>query len=436
MKQILNTIVIATIILCNLTTKGQQYTNCDHEDIISTDPNSYNHRNDPNELLKWDWTGDVDYTFHVKTSPTTHTTLTIKSPFYFSPNPSSQNNITHFRLQNDKDYEPIDGWELIYKNFGNCCNWDDAVADPSFALYNKYTGVLRFFMYVQSPLSAYNGARIKLSYSSQSTKIAYNLNDNLNKQPALDKQIHSIVAEKINYFSNEFGYWLHADFPITYDPCVCEHFTILNIEPSLIVSGDLEIEIVGKATQEVVKNGIPSSSSSDLNNIFSNATSAISAGNAKQKTWNDFFTGIDNTVNTLNNALSNDINNDQHKFPEWLKMVPEVGKYIGLIEYFTGGGGNSPKPIAPLSFDVSLKSTNSTLQFAYPINSYDFYTPGSDHLSYPQNIAPIYDEPLGIFNLLETPKLEFYKIAPTPSFLNGPSSVLDPYFLDKNLGRV
>lgn len=408
-------------ILTLITTISYSQNNCNTE-VIRTNPDDYYNPNDPNENLKWDWRGDVEYPMYLRTSQTTATQINIQSPFWFDNTFTSQENITYLRINTAKDYEPVDGWELVYKNFGFCCNFNNSVADPSFCLYNKYNGILRVFVYISSTIGSFNGATLNLTYdinsSSGSSKISHNLNDNLKQQDALDKQIHVIKATKINKFSNNYGYWLHADFPVTYDPCVCKNLSILKLEPRIINSGDLSLEITGRAKQEVVKNGSSNSSDDILGTIFTTVNGAFEAGNKKYTSWNSFKTGAENTLLTQNDEIKSSMQAEFGQFPEWTKEIPEIGRYIGIFEYFTGGGKSENKSIAPMNFDLSLKSTStSNLSFSNPYGGVNFYTPGSDHLNNTNEIAPVYDEPLGIFNLLETPKLELIEIHPMVSFI-------------------
>ncbi len=414
---------IVTLITCVSTTHIIAQSNNCNTSIIKTDPDNYFHPNDPNGDLKWDWRGNIEYPIYLKTSPTTAVNLNLKSPFWADNTFNAQNNVDFLRINIVKDYEPIDGWELVYKNFGISGNVNDAVADPSFALYNKFTGILRYFIYVTSNPGAYNSARINLTYDlafGLNSKVSYNLTDNIDKKVALDKRIYNITASKINYFANQYGYWLHADFPITYDPCVCQHLSIMYLEAKIITTGDITLEIQGKAKQEIVKNGSISNNPNDLASILNEIGNAFKAGNAKYKNWSEFKTNLENTIYTQNDQLKTEIQNDIGKFPEWAKVIPEVGRYLGIIEYFVGGGSSAPKPIAPMSFDVSLKTTsNSKIETSDPYGGVKFYTPGSNHINNSGNFKPVYDEPLGVFNLIETPVLQVIPIASNPVALFG-----------------
>jgi len=84
--------------------------NCNTE-VIRTNPSNHYNPNDPNENLKWDWRGDIEYPMYLRTSQTTATTINIKSPFWSDNTFTAQENITFLRINTAKDYEPIDGWE-------------------------------------------------------------------------------------------------------------------------------------------------------------------------------------------------------------------------------------------------------------------------------------------------------------------------------------
>lgn len=407
------------------------HSQCDYEsdaNIIRTNPDNYYNPSDPQALKMWDWRGNTTYSIYLKTSSTTAVSLNLKSPFWADNTFNAQDNVDYLRVSTNKDYQPIDGWELIYKNFGQCCNdINEAVSDPSFALYNKYNSTLRIFVYVASNTEAYNSAVINLTFDYPTNNIhSYNLSENVSKITALDKKIKQITASKVNRFNNGFGYWLHADFPMAYDPCACNHLSIMSLRPMLVATGNLEIEIVGKAKQEVIKTAVSSPSPLDLSAILSIISGGYSAGNAKYKTWNDFRTNTENTIQTQNDDIKSSLQSSFGSFPEWTKMIPEIGRYIGMFEYFTGGGQKDVKAISPTNFDISLKSTStSNLTFTDPYGATKFYTPGSNYSNNTANFAPVYDEPMGIFNLLETPKLEFYGIVPYPQIFYGVSACLN-----------
>lgn len=82
----------------------------------------------------WDWRApsyDIVYKGSNNTSPTF---LTTPSPFY-----TTGVNINHlaFAANGPRDYEPADGWELLYRNLGTA---ENPVNEPSFALYNRLDG--------------------------------------------------------------------------------------------------------------------------------------------------------------------------------------------------------------------------------------------------------------------------------------------------------
>jgi len=82
----------------------------------------------------------------------------LASPFYQTDN----NAINHF--VDSKDYLPVDGWELIKKDFGY--NEFPSVTYPYFILYNRFTGVLRCFVAMKQ-VAGYNSARITLSFTTR-----------------------------------------------------------------------------------------------------------------------------------------------------------------------------------------------------------------------------------------------------------------------------
>jgi hypothetical protein len=136
------------------------------------------------------------------------------------------------------DFEPNEGWELVYKNFGRFDGSGDEISieDPTFVLYNKHRSILRVFIYARTYFQA-NTAKIKLSFFHDTSDNSVMNGALTNGQPvekALDSFDKSITMEAMNHYSTDGNYWLFADFPIAYDPCACSNKVIFQITPELI----------------------------------------------------------------------------------------------------------------------------------------------------------------------------------------------------------
>jgi hypothetical protein len=123
---------------------------------ITTDPDSYINPTDPNGDRMWDWRAE-EFTVYLP-SGQGGVPNTLVSPFF-----DQNGNVNTFYLSNaiEKDFEPEDGWELLYRKFGSM---QQGVTTPYFMLYNRYTGTIRVFVnIINSGGFPYNAGGIQLT---------------------------------------------------------------------------------------------------------------------------------------------------------------------------------------------------------------------------------------------------------------------------------
>ncbi|GAB3306920.1 hypothetical protein GCM10027511_18710 [Hymenobacter humi] len=120
---------------------------------------------------------------------------------------------------------PADGWELIRRDLG----YDDAgnpakTTNPTVILYNRYTSMLRVFTAVGDLQNSYQLAEIKLTFGNA----ALNKAATLNRQNALGVALEDTEVGTnpefvgIARYLNGRSKWFVADFPMDYDPCICQ----------------------------------------------------------------------------------------------------------------------------------------------------------------------------------------------------------------------
>ncbi|HHB77961.1 MAG TPA: hypothetical protein ENK85_01855 [Saprospiraceae bacterium] len=194
------------------------------------------------------------------------------------------------------DYEPIDGWELVYKHFGTD---DTPLAGPAYMiLYNRYESNLRVFCYVNTR-EDYNQAMINLSFDAINNPEGrlYSALLSYIKHPevaieAFRKGLEASAPNKMvssNGGDNWGSYWLFMDIPVAYDPCTCNYFTELDVLPILRNYQTINLNISGGGTiSEIVKNsavsGVPHTS------VLSNINGAVAKGAKTAKTLQGFYT--------------------------------------------------------------------------------------------------------------------------------------------------
>jgi Secretion system C-terminal sorting domain len=412
----------------------------------------------------FDWTQKQTTMYLTKywnTINQTCTPTTIVLPFW-APNLSVYTNLNLDHYQSltlpDKDFDPIDGWELLIKEFGEPFPVQATVENPMYALYNRFTGKVRVFMMLTDKSSSLNknGAYIEMNFSGNSarkTALLQHVEPYANDVQNFNGKLNMNVP---NYIDNQDFYWFYADFPTAYDPCTCHLPQDSKILFRLFANTDSKIEgsINGVLQQTVVNNGTPGSSvaNSGVMDISALGTGADFA----QKTFEFYksFEGYKNGFDKLgkeidgwekqkidkhlqetfglNFKLSNNTFipatfDDMSKNAEGLKelngtnadpavlkasklfagSIPYVSLVLGLYDFYTA----STKPKAPdvkstpMVFKTDLK-LSATMTTVNGISSKIFNTPGSTILASGTGV-PIYNNILGVVNILKIPEMEF-----------------------------
>ena len=216
------------------------------------------------------------------------------------------------------DYEPSDGWELLYKRFGTEQNPTEA--PPIFILYNRYESNVRIFFYINSD-EDYNQAKIFLEFDQgdgvESALLAYIDHPEV----ALDqfkKELRATIPNRMvnGNGSNECdSYWLFADIPVAYDPCTCDRKLELDIVPILTDFQTINLTIEGGGTiTQIVSGGV--SGSPSHTSVLSTLNGAAAKGAKTAKTLQKFYGTVENLasfydlVNLAGSAYSYKENED------------------------------------------------------------------------------------------------------------------------------
>ena len=116
------------------------------------------------------------------------------------------------------------------------------------------------------------------------------------------------------------------------------------------------------------------------------------------------FSIVDTTTNTQFTDFINEVSKTSLTayIPNWLKnTIPYIGAVAGILEFFSGSSTTQP-----MNFSVDLNFVgNGALVSKSNLQSNIFYTPGANHIDTNSNLIPIYDNILGVANLMESPEL-------------------------------
>src|SRR5690606_27684076 len=100
--------------------------------------------------------------------------------------------------------------------------------------------------------------------------------------------------------------------------------------------------------------------------------------------------------------------------------LPYVGMAIGIIDYLIDGGEEKrgDEKSGPVTYDINLK-LSGTLTENQAIHNVTFFTPGSPiPATTGSHLTPIYNNVLGVFNVLELPELEYAELNPNLTDVN------------------
>ncbi|MFC6098757.1 hypothetical protein [Olivibacter domesticus] len=280
-------------------------------------------------------------------------------PWYFTDNPINQTN---------RDYLPELGWTLYMKDFGTP---DRPAQTPFFALYNKYSGILRFFVYNYRVIHNKNEGS-KVYYVGE---LGFNNTPNYNEllsflaPPALSN-VQTIDPNLQQYCITHRGLseiWINLDF-------------ILNISPHNYFKQD-EIESQQKSL---------------LFNLYGIRQMDIPFLNdAKAKKANSAIGILVNGNKRVSNRKKNEIFDYQKSF--FIKNLNSSTKHLNYstINAFSGTTNSSATTTEVIqSLHVSDASTPTyTYANLYSIQFNPNYTAALS----PSYYVPIYKHPIGVF---------------------------------------
>jgi hypothetical protein len=340
--------------------------------------------------------------------PTGPQQVSFGSPFYY---PQGQPNLVVPAIPLLKDFKPEDGWEVVYYDFGTPVN---AVNDPIFVLYNRYKSILRVFVLLINDDAEAKKAMLFLEWGPRPDNVkmgnAY-LSAYKTPMDAMDNfnSNHlNIQFAKPNEYVVDQHFWLFADFPIIYDPCICGYETYLRFRASLVQESEIEMMINQAAinNSQVVQNGNTQTGSDWFKATFSGVQNVEKS----TKLIKDSFTLVDisetglKQSQTSGGSLKNLLNAGiLSTASSWLKGISGV---MNLLDYFVAGGSDDHKGTNVAIIPASTAKGTITTSNDYV--KHQILAPGADGMQYIEpKVVPLYHNPLGVINLTEAPQLEY-----------------------------
>lgn len=340
--------------------------------------------------------------------------LSIPSPFYTGN--SEQYNTAHFAASDQLDYKPEDGWEVIFHHFGT---EQFGAVEPSFALYNRKTGLFRFFMFtrIYNNTDFHEMLIITTLQNLGSTFFNSALLESMNPvHHAIEEFDKRITTSTVNRFKGSQRTWIVSEWLTHYDPCTCRSSMRLGIIPKLQNISSLELNNdEGQGVFPIY------SADEDLNN----GDIRISIGGRGNSTTIDgkYTKGqaIFKNFQALETVLSDHAQDvsDSKSSPFILKKIvkslgdldaeEDISEAAHLISGVNSLVGNSTN--STLSSYSSFHRIDAVGEADSRFNSsgYVVYVPGGKNENYPEAHQPIYNNILGVASVLENIKVDWFK---------------------------
>ncbi len=322
------------------------------------------------------------------------------------------------------DIYPSQGWKLFLRDFGN---ENTSSIYPLLLLYNEYQGILRYIYYgtkkaetsyILATLYLYNSEFSRYGRPDKTTplfELSY-----LNNCGFVKDYTDADVLEEIHVLGVYAPYqWNYVDFDVSgYDPDI----------GTKIFSAGISIETLRNFDQNNIENA--EYLESTLFNTYSGlVNNQLEGANPAGR--------LENSIHPFKNMRIKyqNVEQAQNAFAEWAlgnkdsktwyaddilsiaettlcdKWIPAMAPFATLYKFLKGGGSpdNSllPRTFSGLPTEITFPENTSLGQGLY---SLFFYLPGCvlpDTLFAAQsNALPLYDKPLGIFNMVSKPQVD------------------------------
>jgi hypothetical protein len=392
---------------------------------------------DGNGNSNWDWelndptNSNYCRNWYARTSPTGFLTR-MGSPFV---NPGTGK----LKIISDNyDFIRQKGWELLQRKFG--CQSD--ITNPYFILYNKYTGIMRVYVYLGSSNYSQLLMTIKSVYDHRPATLSSASDIMYAPDKYLANQVGTSNDEIIMSLNESVGtnQWAVSEFYMMLDDHIAETvFANGSFEIKLygVTTSTLEADIEGSSCTTPPCGGAPVKDAAfKPKNISTNGnTFNFTATGEKllslSKSFSTFLNGVkDNSTkiaNTLYPNTSIEAKSVLQKFGKFAKFVSQITadssdfakqlnratnflglagnilKFAGTMVGFLRGGENSSSSPAYTSYNFKLKGSISA---QVVVQNIVLKIPGTSTPPTNSNNATYYTCPLGVFNLKKTPTVD------------------------------
>lgn len=289
------------------------------------------------------------------------------------------------------DYKSSDGWSLVYNTFS-----PTSIVNPkSFVLYNKYRGLIRYYLYVDAynaptpstyithslKLEATNGATSSLlNYSG---KDLINFNTNLT-------QVNRMIDYKVSATSG----WYAFDFELAYDPAISTQiYENLNLRWSAGSTNVTQVNVGGQINGTL--KGTIGTEGPPPNLLIPLAKGVAT------------ITGLA--------ILDNNPNLFKDKVKTAITSAINSGFQGAIKNLFNGifGGSTSNVQQVNLNINSTITLTGTEISTSGLLDNV-FVIPGISNSQTAPGYTPLYNSSLGVFNISNKPNIKYTIVSIPP----------------------
>ncbi len=398
-------------------------------------------QSDPNADPNWDWrNGDIESLVYpisqyriYKIADNGNTV-----PLYISAPWSQYNAVDQL-----DDNKPEDGWVLVSRDFGTplrgVLGADGVTQKPYFALYNRYTSMLRVFILVKCQDDYEHGGIVMKFGSLTKTATFANLRPLVYAADRIDILGEYSATALVNLVGNDM--WIWGDFVLAYDPTMVRGNATTGPRMQFRVFGTKEYELMIDGTLAGIQGPpkyVRDFLCNDENGKITIAEGILTEENkelsfndrivnamATADKWSDLKKQIESRYNSVPSydknttepfqKIANDFKGLLGSIKDsWLvSALPVIGAVSGIVDFFIGGGKKSGNNVSPTYFGANLKLTGSIKTNVNLPAGATIPIPGSrtDPAEPVMSVSTplLYNNPTGLFTLKKTPVLQ-YKI--------------------------
>jgi hypothetical protein len=301
------------------------------------------------------------------------------------------------------DFLKSSGWELLYNDFPL------GQTDPKFMLYNKFTGIVKVYMYITS--TTYQGNTFTWGLGSNTINCQTSIfNFTKNRPEPITRKYINPSVYVANYSSDPIarpnginaGHWYSAQFEMMYDPNITSlSHSNIDLRLQCFSSKQEYIKLQGNIAGVITGTfSIPNSGGSS--GVFSDAISSFSVN----KVGKINMPTLDESKKYLTGYIAQQTDSYlKSKLTQGLSALASSLTTTNPILTVLTGGLFSTKSSSLGKIDCSLNATikqAGIIEANYSGPGAIFKFPGTSNSNL-GGLLPNYDKPLGVFCITKTP---------------------------------